>query len=111
MMRVLLDTNIVLDYLLDRAPWADEAEAIWQTQDRDEIHAFVTATTMTNLFYAARKLVGYERAMRCVVSCLDPSESWLSMNQNCSKRRLAPVETLKTICKWPALGLNGFKPS
>jgi predicted nucleic acid-binding protein len=31
--RVLLDTNVVLDFLLDRAPFADAAAALWQAND------------------------------------------------------------------------------
>jgi len=30
MIRVLLDTNVVLDALLDRQPWNVQARAIWQ---------------------------------------------------------------------------------
>jgi predicted nucleic acid-binding protein len=29
-MRVLFDTNIILDLFLDRAPFADEAAKLWQ---------------------------------------------------------------------------------
>ena len=33
MMRILLDTNVVLDVLLNREPWVAEASAIWQAND------------------------------------------------------------------------------
>jgi hypothetical protein len=32
-LRVLLDTNVVLDWLLDRQPWADEAQSLWDARD------------------------------------------------------------------------------
>lgn len=32
-MRVLLDTNVVLDVLLNRQPWVKDASAIWQAND------------------------------------------------------------------------------
>ena len=34
MTRVLLDTNVVLDALLERAPWVVEARAIWEAHLR-----------------------------------------------------------------------------
>jgi uncharacterized protein with beta-barrel porin domain len=37
--RVLLDTNVVLDFLLDRVPFADAAAVLWQANDAGEITA------------------------------------------------------------------------
>jgi predicted nucleic acid-binding protein len=54
--RVLLDTNVVLDFLLDRVPFADAAAALWQANDVGEITAYVSAITPINVFYIARKL-------------------------------------------------------
>ena len=34
MKRILLDTNVVLDVLLDRPPFVDEARQIWDASDR-----------------------------------------------------------------------------
>ena len=45
MTRVLLDTNVVLDFLLDRVPFADAASTLWQANDAGEITAYVSAIT------------------------------------------------------------------
>jgi len=65
--RVLLDTNVVLDFLLDRAPFADEAAALWQANDDGRIEAYVSAITPVNVFYVARKLKGIETARQLVM--------------------------------------------
>jgi len=31
-MRVMFDTNVVLDHLLNRVPWANDATALWQAK-------------------------------------------------------------------------------
>ena len=36
-MRVLLDTNVVLDIMLRRAPWLADAEAIWDSNQRGHL--------------------------------------------------------------------------
>jgi len=54
--RVLLDTNVVLDFLLDRVPFADAAATLWQANDAGKITAYVSAITPANVFYIARKL-------------------------------------------------------
>ena len=56
MTRILLDTNVVLDFLLDRVPFADAAATLWQANDAGKITAYVSAITPVNVFYIARKL-------------------------------------------------------
>ena len=71
MIRVLLDTNVVLDVLLDRHPWNDQAKAIWQTHLQNQIAAHMTATSVTDVFYVARRLVGRNQAWQAIRACLD----------------------------------------
>ncbi len=55
-MRVLFDTNIILDLFLDRAPFADDAAELWQANADGRLEGFVSAITPVNLFYIARRL-------------------------------------------------------
>lgn len=54
-MRVLVDTNIVLDFLLQREPFSQDAELLFQVIDVGEIVGYVTATTLTDIFYISRR--------------------------------------------------------
>jgi predicted nucleic acid-binding protein len=71
---VLLDTNVVLDVLYDRAPWATEAQAIWQAVDDGRILAYLAATTLTNIFYVGRQINGLKSAHEAVRTCLEAFE-------------------------------------
>jgi predicted nucleic acid-binding protein len=62
-MRVLLDTNVVLDYLLDREPFAEAAAGVWEAHRQRRIEAFISAITPINIFYIARKLKGVDSAL------------------------------------------------
>jgi len=62
-MRVLLDTNVVLDYLLDREPFADAAADVWEAHRQGRIEAYISAITPINIFYIARKLKGVDSAL------------------------------------------------
>jgi predicted nucleic acid-binding protein len=53
--RVLLDTNIVLDYLPEREPFLQNAEALFEAIDSGKVVGYVTATTLTDIFYIARR--------------------------------------------------------
>jgi len=70
-MRVLFDTNIILDVLLDRKPWVEEASALWQARDEGRIIGYVVASVLTDIFYIARHLTDRETARTAVRICLE----------------------------------------
>ncbi len=73
-MRVLFDTNIVLDVLLKRDPFVAEASALWAANDADEMVGYVSSITLTNIFYIARRHAGLELAKEAVRTCLETFE-------------------------------------
>lgn len=54
-MKVLVDTNILLDFLLQREPFFQDAELLFQALDSGQVVGYVTATTLTDIFYVARR--------------------------------------------------------
>ncbi len=69
-MRVLLDTNVVLDHLMNREPWANDATALWQASSAGDFDAFISAMTPVNIFSIARKSSGIVLARQIVMSLL-----------------------------------------
>jgi predicted nucleic acid-binding protein len=69
-MRVLLDANVVLDVLLNRIPWQQEAVAILDAARESRLRAAVTSLTVANVFYIARRQVGSEKARDTVADCI-----------------------------------------
>jgi predicted nucleic acid-binding protein len=65
-MKILIDTNIVLDLLLAREPFADAASRLFQLVDRGQIDGYIAATTITNIFYILRKTHGRELALEAI---------------------------------------------
>lgn len=55
MNRVFLDTNILLDYILDRGPASIRAEQIFDACVRGEIECCIAPHSLTNIFYILRK--------------------------------------------------------
>lgn len=54
-MRVLIDTNIALDFLLEREQFFHDAELLFDAIDSGQVIGYVTATTLTDIFYIARR--------------------------------------------------------
>jgi predicted nucleic acid-binding protein len=73
-LKVFLDTNVVLDVLLAREPWREAAERIWLACDEGRATGHVAATTLTNIFYVARKHKGAADARRAVEILLEAFE-------------------------------------
>ncbi|MBI1765965.1 MAG: PIN domain-containing protein [Acidobacteria bacterium] len=71
MTQVLFDTNVLLDALLKRAPWDAEAAGCWQACDEGRIMGCLTASTLTDIFYIARKHKGLTSAFDAIRVCLD----------------------------------------
>ena len=69
-LRVLLDTNVILDVLLQRQPWVNEAAEIWQAVDEGRVAAFLPASALTDIYYVARRLTDPPRAREAVRVCL-----------------------------------------
>ena len=65
-----MDTNVVLDLLLGREPWATEAKPIWDARDAGRLESYVTASILTDIYYICRKQIGADRARAAVGECL-----------------------------------------
>jgi len=54
-MRILVDTNIIMDYIANREPFAENAYIIIKLCTEKEIDGCISAHTITNLFYILRR--------------------------------------------------------
>ncbi len=54
-MKVLIDTNIVLDVLLNRKPFVEDAAEAFKQAEKGQIEAYITASSVTDLVYILRK--------------------------------------------------------
>ncbi len=73
-MRVLFDTNVLLDVLLDREPFAEPAADLLSRAARREIQGFFCSTSVTTIFYLLQKNLGVSEAkshIRSLLAILD----------------------------------------
>src|SRR5262245_53866590 len=69
-MRVLLDTNSLLDVLLDRQPFVGDSSAVWDACDTGRIVGYIPASTLTDVYYIARRAADLATARIAVGLCL-----------------------------------------
>jgi predicted nucleic acid-binding protein len=54
-MRVLFDTNVVLDALLAREPFVADAAFLMESVESGRVEGFISATTMTDVHYLVKR--------------------------------------------------------
>ena len=70
-MKVLLDTNVILDVWLGREPfWRDSASLLGKVE-RKEIGGVIAPHTITTLHYLGKKVLGEDRTRQLLNSLLD----------------------------------------
>jgi predicted nucleic acid-binding protein len=55
MIKVLIDTNVILDYLLKRETYYEHSRRILNAAFDNKILAFISATTITDIHYIVKK--------------------------------------------------------
>jgi predicted nucleic acid-binding protein len=70
MKRILFDTNIVLDVLLDRQPYVQASAAAWAAVETGVSEGMLAAHAVTTIHYLVRKEMGIGKARRIVAAIL-----------------------------------------
>ena len=65
-MIVLFDTDVILDLLLDREPFAEAAAEIFSEVEKGNITGYMCATTVTTIYYLAAKAAGAIKANKSI---------------------------------------------
>lgn len=69
-MKVLFDTNVILDVLLDREPFVDDAALLLAKVEQSEIIGYICATTVTTIHYLSTKALGPQAAAKQIKTLL-----------------------------------------
>ncbi len=70
-MKVLLDTNVVLDVLLIREPFAQMSMNLFDAAVDKKIEAYLSATTLTTIDYLLAKQQNKQEARALICRLLD----------------------------------------
>ena len=71
MIKVLFDTNIILDIALKRESFFEDAQKLFILIDKEEITGNITATTITDIYYIAKKEKGHNEAISFIKNLIE----------------------------------------
>ena len=72
--KVLIDTDVILDFLFDRKPFSDDASRILSLCESKQIQGFVTAIILSNIYYLLKKVAKHEKvidSLKMLMNILD----------------------------------------
>ena len=61
MTRILIDTDVILDFFFDREPFAENAAKILSLCESKEIKGFITPVIISNVYYLLRQTAKHEK--------------------------------------------------
>ncbi len=70
-MRIVLDTNVVLDVLLEREPFNRQATTIFSLVEQAKLEASLCATTLTAIDYLLSQSMARKQARKVITSLLE----------------------------------------
>ena len=94
-MKILFDTNIVLDVLLNRLPHSVAAVKLFSAIENKTIEGVLCATTITTIDYLVSKSAGKstaKHAIRCLLSLFEIAEVNVSILNSALKSEFSDFE-------------------
>lgn len=71
-MRIMCDTNVMIDVLLDREPFVNDACSVLHLCEAHKIEGFLSASAVTDIYYLVRKYThSTEQAYRALEKVLE----------------------------------------
>lgn len=63
MKKVLIDTDVLLDFFFDRKPYSDNSTIILNLCDKGILEGFITPVIISNTYYLLRKTAKHEKVI------------------------------------------------
>jgi len=101
-MKIVIDTNVILDFFLSRQPGMDSARRIFEMIYQDEIEAFATASSITDIYYVTAKRLGDDMGRKAINQLLHMLGIIAVDGNDCINALILPIadfeDALVTVC-------------
>ena len=65
-MRLLIDTNVLLDVLTRRDPFCEDSSKVWEHVESGRAEGYVSTISFSNVYYIVRRVADRRKASRAV---------------------------------------------
>lgn len=61
--KILIDTDVILDFFFDRKPFSENASKILSLCEKKKLKGFVTPVMISNVYYLLKKTAGHKKVI------------------------------------------------
>jgi len=69
--KVLVDTDVVIDFITKRDPFAVEAAQLFNLADKNQVELYVSSLCLNNIYYLLRKVAGHKKTISIIKQLLE----------------------------------------
>jgi predicted nucleic acid-binding protein len=88
MTELFIDTDVIIDFLIDRKPFSREAAIIFTLIEQKKLKGFSSSLTFSNLYYVLRKIESHNKVIS-KLDCLSKMVGILKVEELTIKNALA----------------------
>ena len=92
-MKILVDTNVIIDALTSREPWNESAEKIFIMAANHTVDMYITASAATDIYYLVRKYLHNTETAKQIMGKLYSLTGILEVTGNdCLEALASPIK-------------------
>lgn len=92
-MKILVDTNVIIDALTSREPWNESAEKIFIMAANHTVDMYITASVATDIYYLVRKYLHNTETAKQIMGKLYSLTGILEVTGNdCLEALASPIK-------------------
>ena len=73
MYKILVDTDVVMDFITKREPFDREAAQLFNLADRKRVKLYVSSLCLNNVYYLLRKIIEHKRTITILQKLIEIS--------------------------------------
>ena len=90
--KVFVDTDVIIDFLIDRQPHAIWSSKIFNLADQGEVELYTSSLIINNIHYITRRIIGTNKSKEIILALLDLLEVSKSDILNALKSEIKDFE-------------------
>lgn len=72
--KLFIDSDVIIDFFTDRKPFVNPASEIFELQEKGKVKLFVSAVSISNIYYIVRKFVGHFKTIEVIEALVEMTE-------------------------------------
>jgi len=72
--KIFIDSDVVIDFFTDRAPFANPASEIFELNEKGLVQLYLSAASINNIYYIVRRFLGYKDTLKVIEELSEMTE-------------------------------------